>query len=420
MGHPLIQVALTALLAYSLLNVVRTKVGPWALLLIVVLAVAAVTVTWMLRFQRDRLAPVYQKPWARWFIDLVCKATKEQPPVDGGAASFTVGGTSPASPATAGKSSGGGGSGSRSKKEETIYQLDTPEQFRSASREVQGEVLGHDQVIADLMESLGLARSLQRRRATKVTEPPLASFLLAGPPSVGKTTLARQVAHRLYTSRGGIAILDLDDPEIVGQPGEALLGRGDAPGALIELVRQKPHLTVVLDHFEKADTRLVRGLTEILEHGVWVDASSGKQVSFAHVVLFLLSEDQTICEAARKARSGAPDAQGRSHAARLALQKGNHVALPPELLGHLTAVLACETLSPESAALVIAHLVDQECRSYQVEVARIEEEFLVDVLRELPSRAPLSGARACIRRLVLPQIRDVPNGQPVTIRASRA
>ncbi len=159
--------------------------------------------------------------------------------------------------------------------------LELEEQLRS-------NVLGQDQVIDTVAGAL-------RRAKTGVAHPgrPLASFLFLGPSGVGKTELAKTIAHILFHTKQHLIRLDMSEysegftmSKLIGAPAGYV---GYKEGAnLTDRVKQRPYSVVLFDEIEKAHRDVQNLLLQILEEGELTDAT-GRKVNFKNTIVVMTS-----------------------------------------------------------------------------------------------------------------------------------
>ncbi|NIJ57791.1 ATP-dependent Clp protease ATP-binding subunit ClpA [Pseudochelatococcus lubricantis] len=144
-------------------------------------------------------------------------------------------------------------------------------------------VYGQDAAIEALSAAIKLARA-----GLRDGEKPIGSYLFAGPTGVGKTEVARQLAHAL-----GVELLRFDMSEymerhtisrLIGAP-PGYVGF-DQGGLLTDGVDQHPHCVLLLDEIEKAHPDLYNILLQVMDHGKLTD-HNGKQVDFRNVILIM-------------------------------------------------------------------------------------------------------------------------------------
>ena len=153
---------------------------------------------------------------------------------------------------------------------------------------LESHVVGqHDAVVA-------VAEAIRRARAgLKDPRKPVGGFLFIGPSGVGKTELARALAHVLFGT--GDALVRLDMTEYTeGHTVSRLLGAPpgyhghDEPGQLTEAVRRRPYCVVLFDEVEKAHPDVTAILMQILDDGRLTDAK-GRAIDFRHALIVMTS-----------------------------------------------------------------------------------------------------------------------------------
>src|SRR4029078_4174413 len=73
-----ISVAAVAWFGYQLLN----RLHPLLVFAVVLAALFNVVVLWLLRFDRERLARLYAKPYIQQYVKWICHLAGEQPPLE--------------------------------------------------------------------------------------------------------------------------------------------------------------------------------------------------------------------------------------------------------------------------------------------------------------------------------------------------
>src|SRR5690606_33572684 len=144
-------------------------------------------------------------------------------------------------------------------------------------------VYGQDAAIDQLAAAIKLARAGLRE-----AEKPIGAYLFSGPTGVGKTEVARQLAHTL-----GIELTRFDMSEymerhtvsrLIGAP-PGYVGF-DQGGLLTDAIDQHPHCVLLLDEIEKAHPDLFNLLLQVMDHGKLTD-HNGKNVDFRNVILIM-------------------------------------------------------------------------------------------------------------------------------------
>ncbi|WP_138934914.1 ATP-dependent Clp protease ATP-binding subunit ClpA [Roseovarius arcticus] len=146
-------------------------------------------------------------------------------------------------------------------------------------------VFGQDAAIGALSSAIKLARAGLRE-----PEKPIGNYLFAGPTGVGKTEVAKQLAHTL-----GVELIRFDMSEymekhavsrLIGAP-PGYVGF-DQGGLLTDGVDQHPHCVLLLDEIEKAHPDVFNILLQVMDHGTLTD-HNGRAIDFRNVVLIMTS-----------------------------------------------------------------------------------------------------------------------------------
>jgi ATP-dependent Clp protease ATP-binding subunit ClpA len=155
----------------------------------------------------------------------------------------------------------------------------TTEALKHLERDLKRVVFGQDKAIEALSAAIKLARAGLRE-----PEKPIGCFLFSGPTGVGKTEVAKQLAHaghradplRHVRIHGAAHVSRL----IGAPPGYVGFDQG---GLLTDAVDQHPHCVLLLDEIEKAHPDLFNILLQVMDHGKLTD-HNGKKVDFRNVI----------------------------------------------------------------------------------------------------------------------------------------
>ena len=157
------------------------------------------------------------------------------------------------------------------------------EALKDLDQKLKLTVFGQDDAIDTLASAIHLSRA-----GLQVAGRPIGSFLFTGPTGVGKTEVARQLAHIM-----GIELLRFDMSEymerhtvsrLIGAP-PGYVGF-DQGGLLTEAVTKHPHSVVLLDEIEKAHPEVFNLLLQVMDHGTLTD-NNGRKADFRNVVLVM-------------------------------------------------------------------------------------------------------------------------------------
>ncbi len=155
--------------------------------------------------------------------------------------------------------------------------------LKNLERDLKTMVFGQDDAIDALASAIKLARAGLRE-----PEKPIGAYLFSGPTGVGKTEVARQLAHIMgidltrfdmseYMERHSVSRLIGAPPGYVGF---------DQGGLLTDAVDQQPHCVLLLDEIEKAHPDLFNILLQVMDHGKLTD-HNGKHIDFRNVILVM-------------------------------------------------------------------------------------------------------------------------------------
>ena len=148
-------------------------------------------------------------------------------------------------------------------------------------------VIGQDEAVSSV------SRAIRRNRAglQSTKRPP--SFIFVGPTGVGKTELAKSLAHEMFGSEDSIIRIDMSEymeshstSKLIGAP-PGYVGYDDA-GQLTEKVKRKPYSIILLDEIEKAHPDVFNILLQVLDDGKLTD-SQGNTVNFSNTIIIMTS-----------------------------------------------------------------------------------------------------------------------------------
>eukprot|EP01123_Difflugia_compressa_P003531 TRINITY_DN1464_c0_g2_i2.p1 TRINITY_DN1464_c0_g2~~TRINITY_DN1464_c0_g2_i2.p1 ORF type:complete len:904 (-),score=238.10 TRINITY_DN1464_c0_g2_i2:178-2889(-) len=149
-------------------------------------------------------------------------------------------------------------------------------------------VVGQDEAVDAVAQAVLRARAgLARERQ------PLGSFLFLGPTGVGKTELAKTLAHELFDTEKNMVRIDMTEymeqhsvARMIGAP-PGYVGHEEG-GQLTESIRRRPYSVVLFDEVEKAHPNVFNVLLQVLDDGRLTDGQ-GRTVDFSNVVIIMTS-----------------------------------------------------------------------------------------------------------------------------------
>jgi len=209
-------------------------------------------------------------------------------------------------------------------------------------------VIGQDEAVTAVSNAV-----LRARAGIRDQHKPIGSFLFLGPTGVGKTQLARSLAHTLFDSEDNMVRIDMSEymekhavSRLLGAPpGYVGFEQG---GQLTEAVRRKPYCVLLLDEVEKAHSDVFNVLLQLLDDGRLTD-SHGRTVNFQNTIVIMTSNigSEYMLEAI-DARGGLDAAVS----ARVVSALAQHFR--PEFLNRVDDTVLFKPLSPAVVADIVA------------------------------------------------------------------
>jgi ATP-dependent Clp protease ATP-binding subunit ClpB len=149
-------------------------------------------------------------------------------------------------------------------------------------------VVGQDPAIRAISNAVRRARS-----GLQDPDRPIGSFIFLGPTGVGKTELARALAHFLFDDERATVRIDMGEYQekhtvsrLIGAP-PGYVGYEEG-GQLTEAVRRRPYSVVLFDEIEKAHPEVFNVLLQLLDDGRLTDGH-GRTVDFRNTVVIMTS-----------------------------------------------------------------------------------------------------------------------------------
>jgi ATP-dependent Clp protease ATP-binding subunit ClpC len=150
----------------------------------------------------------------------------------------------------------------------------------------------HKNVVSQHEAICAIARAVRKSRAgLKDPKRPIGSFIFAGPTGVGKTLLAKRLAHFMFGDENALVQLDMSEymekhnvSRLTGAP-PGYIGYEEG-GQLTEKIRRRPYSVVLLDEIEKAHPDVWNILLQIMEEGRLTD-NVGRTIDFKNTILIM-------------------------------------------------------------------------------------------------------------------------------------
>jgi len=159
------------------------------------------------------------------------------------------------------------------------------DRLATLERDLKLVVYGQDEAISALSQSIILSRS-----GLRAPEKPIGSFLFSGPTGVGKTEVAKQLAHTLAVEFIRFDMSEYMEKHTVSRligapPGYVGFDQG---GLLTDAINKTPHAVVLLDEIEKAHPDIFNILLQVMDHATLTD-HNGKKADFRNAILIMTS-----------------------------------------------------------------------------------------------------------------------------------
>jgi len=297
-------------------------------------------------------------------------------------------------------------------KEERLGTIAKEDIFRVVSRMTRvplEDLLGSDLTVQTLAARLGEIILGQSEAITTITgalqrakiglhdpKRPMASFLFLGPSGVGKTEMAKVIAHQFFQDPKALIRFDMSEyaegftvSKLVGAPAGYVGYRESA--TLTDRVKQRPYTVLLFDEIEKAHPDVQNILLQILEEGELMDAT-GRSVSFRQALIILTSN--VGLERFERGGMGFQADEEKANAQLLQdLRQELKERFRPELLNRLDHICIFRPLAKETLALIVEQqLVQLALRLQGQQIALTWDKTIPETLAKTCD--PSSGARS--------------------------
>lgn len=225
--------------------------------------------------------------------------------------------------------------------------------------ELREHVIGQDEVIRNLSQAI-----LETQLELSSPHRPLASFLFVGESGVGKTELAKTLAHSLYPHQNSLIHLNMSEfnegfsvSKLLGSPA-GYVGYKET-NQFTDRIKMNPYCVILFDEVDKAHKDVSKLLLQMLENGSITD-STGRNISLKHAIIVLTTS--TGMDEIKKSNIGFGKSQNPEENKKTVTNKLKEF-FSPELINRLDNIYIFNTLSKKDlakiAALEIAELNKQ-------------------------------------------------------------
>ncbi|UNC92737.1 ATP-dependent chaperone ClpB [Candidatus Contubernalis alkaliaceticus] len=254
-------------------------------------------------------------------------------------------------------------------------------------------VVGQDEAVQLVSDAVIRARS-----GIKDPDRPIGSFIFLGPTGVGKTELARSLAHLLFDDESAMIRMDMSEymekhsvARLTGAP-PGYVGYEEG-GQLTNAIRRRPFSVILFDEIEKAHADVFNVLLQFLDEGRLTD-SQGRTVDFRNTVIIMTSNlgSEIIMEDTAKGQESFTLIKEK------VMQK-LRTSFRPEFLNRVDDIVVFHPLNREH----LVHIVDIQLerlsrrlrdQNIEIELTFEAKEFLADTGYD-----PLFGARPLKRAI---------------------
>jgi ATP-dependent Clp protease ATP-binding subunit ClpC len=251
--------------------------------------------------------------------------------------------------------------------------------------ELQKNVIGQDDAIKKLV------KAIQRTRVgLKDPKKPIGSFIFLGPTGVGKTELAKVLAHYLFDKPDSLIRIDMSEymekftvSRLVGAP-PGYVGYEEG-GQLTEKIRRKPYSVILLDEIEKAHPDVFNLLLQVLDDGILTDGL-GRRVDFRNTIIIMTSNI-----GARDLKdfgsgigfSTKSKVDNMEEHARSTVQNAMKKAFSPEFINRLDDIIVFNSLQKEDLYKIIDILLKNlhgriDSIGFNIQLEESAKEFLAE------------------------------------------
>lgn len=225
--------------------------------------------------------------------------------------------------------------------------INEKEKLRFLERDLKMMIYGQDDAIEKVSNALILSRS-----GLGHAEKPIASFLFTGPTGVGKTELAKQLAHIMGINFVRIDMSEFMEKHTVSKligapPGYVGFEQG---GILTDAIHKTPYSVLLLDEIEKAHPDVFNILLQVMDHGALTD-SNGRTSDFRNVILIMTSN-----AGAKEMEAGSIGLAGKVGGPEINSTKRDQAIksfFTPEFRNRLDAVIGFNKLNNRNVEMVV-------------------------------------------------------------------
>jgi ATP-dependent Clp protease ATP-binding subunit ClpC len=258
----------------------------------------------------------------------------------------------------------------------------------------------HERIIGQDEAVLAVSRAVKTARVgLRDPRRPIGSFLFLGPTGVGKTELAKALAEFLFGDENATVTLDMSEYQqehtvnrLIGAP-PGYVGY-ESGGQLTEAVRDKPYTVVLFDEVEKAHSRVLDILLQVMEEGRLTDGQ-GRTANFSEAVVIMTSNsgseyllEPVLTEEGREL-----------------VMSVVRTTFRPEFLNRLDDIILFHPLSQEQLRLILGLMLKKEAKLLEARGTSLQVTDTACTWMLAQNDHPEWGARP-LRRIIQRYLRE--------------
>ena len=139
------------------------------------------------------------------------------------------------------------------------------------------------------LEEVARIIKLSRFEADKAGKKAEGIFLFLGPPGVGKSYIAREIAEYLFGSKGKLRVIDLSEYKKPEDVKKLISGREGEMGQLIKEFELHPFSVIYFENIDQTHNSTLTFLRDILRKGEVIDSSGKKYCVSNKIFIFSLT-----------------------------------------------------------------------------------------------------------------------------------